>query len=394
MAAGGRRDRLTWVAYALLGWFAFLQTAPGVVLVHLREEFHMDFTTSGVHVAGFAAGSMVAGSVAARLERRFGRGRLLWSGAAVLAVGTVALTAGRVPAVTGAAVVIMGLGGGLVLTTLQATLADHQPERATVALAEANVVASVGFVVLVGGVALASAFGGGWRLTLLLGVAAGLVIWVRNRSLPIDGTMPPAASGTSSMPRIFLVALAVLFCSVGAEWCVVSWGATYVDVSTTAPANVAVLVMGGYFGGVLVGRTIMSRLALVHTPVRLLAGSLAFAFVGFAILRLAATPPPAVLGLFLLGLGVGNLYPMGVALAVSLAPGLAGRASALVVAVTATAAFVAPFTVGLLADATGLSNAMLIVPVMLAGVALTLLTLTLRAARVGHADPAPSHPGV
>jgi hypothetical protein len=32
-----RRDRLTWVAYALLAWFAYLQAAPGLVIAHLRD---------------------------------------------------------------------------------------------------------------------------------------------------------------------------------------------------------------------------------------------------------------------------------------------------------------------------------------------------------------------
>ena len=33
-----RRDRLTWVAYLVLAWFAYLQAAPGLVIGHLRAE--------------------------------------------------------------------------------------------------------------------------------------------------------------------------------------------------------------------------------------------------------------------------------------------------------------------------------------------------------------------
>ena len=32
------RDRLTWVAYVVLAWFAYLQAAPGLVIGHLRDE--------------------------------------------------------------------------------------------------------------------------------------------------------------------------------------------------------------------------------------------------------------------------------------------------------------------------------------------------------------------
>lgn len=44
MAEAGRafrRDRLTWVAYVVLAWFAYLQAAPGLVIVHLREELKL-----------------------------------------------------------------------------------------------------------------------------------------------------------------------------------------------------------------------------------------------------------------------------------------------------------------------------------------------------------------
>ncbi len=51
------RDRLTWIAYALLAWFAYLQAAPGLVVPHLRDEFGLSYTTGGLHVAAFAAGA-------------------------------------------------------------------------------------------------------------------------------------------------------------------------------------------------------------------------------------------------------------------------------------------------------------------------------------------------
>src|SRR3954469_11931050 len=77
-----RRDRLTWVAYALLAWFAYLQAAPGLVVGHLRDELHLSYATGGLHVAAFAAGSLVAGAISARLERALGRRALFWSAAA------------------------------------------------------------------------------------------------------------------------------------------------------------------------------------------------------------------------------------------------------------------------------------------------------------------------
>ena len=88
-----RRDRLTWLAYLALAWFAYLQGAPGVVMPHLRDELHLSYAAGGLHVAAFATGSTVAGLISSRLERRLGRARLFWSAAALLGVGAIGLTA-------------------------------------------------------------------------------------------------------------------------------------------------------------------------------------------------------------------------------------------------------------------------------------------------------------
>ena len=373
------------MAYALLGWYAFLQAAPGVVVVHLREELHLGYTASGVHVAGFAAGSLVAGVVAPALERRISRFHLLWGGVAVMGFGALVLAAGRVPAVTASGVVVMGVGGGLLLTTVQSSLADHHGEGRTVALAEANAVASVAYLLLLGGMAMAAALAWGWRSCLLAWLVLGVVLWWTNRGLPVPSA--PAVAGVDSgrLPGLFWLVLGLLFCTVAAEWCVVSWSATYVDVHTTASADTAVVVMAGYFGGVLVGRFVVSRLASRHPPAWLLAGALAVALAGFLVLEAAGTPVVAAVGLVLLGLGIGNLYPMGLALAVSVGADRAGQASALVVAVGAAAALVVPFTVGALADAITLPSAMLAVPVLLVAAVVALGILLWRMPR--RSDP-------
>ena len=69
----------------------------GLVIGHLRDELHLSYSTGGLHVAAFAAGSMVAGVISARLERVLGRRALLWSAAALMGAGAVGLTAAASP---------------------------------------------------------------------------------------------------------------------------------------------------------------------------------------------------------------------------------------------------------------------------------------------------------
>jgi hypothetical protein len=66
-----------------------------------------------------------------------------------------------------------------------------------------------------------------------------------------------------------------------------------------------------------------------------------------------------------LGLGVGNLFPLGLSFTVSLAPDRAQLASARLATVTAIAVLVTPLAVGGLADATSLTAAVGVVPLAL-----------------------------
>ncbi|CUR58671.1 Major facilitator superfamily MFS_1 [metagenome] len=375
MAQAYVRDRLTWVAYVMLAWFAYLQAAPGLVVPHLRDELDLSYTAGGLHVAAFAVGSILAGLTSSRLERRIGRRLVLWSSSAVLAVGTVGLTAGDRVEATVAALLVMGLGGGMLLATIQATLADHHGVRRTVALAEANVAAGVSYLVLIGVFAATAALGAGWRTALLVSLLVPAVIWVLNRGLPVvEG--PPSHLQGSSLPGVFWVAAVVLMCGAAAEWCVTAWGATFVEEAAEVSTDTAVSLMAGYFGGFLVGRTVGSRLAHRHEPTRLLGVALAIALVGFAVLWPSTTIAQALVGLSLLGVGIGNLFPMALSMTVALAPDRAALASGRAVSVTSLAVLLAPLTVGSLADATSLKAALLIVPLMLvlAGAGLLLVS--------------------
>ena len=371
------RDRLTWVAYVVLAWFAYLQAAPGLVIPHLRDELDLSYSAGGLHVAAFAAGALVAGAISTWLERALGRRSLFWSSAAVMGAGAIGLAAGRIAELTIGSVLVMGFGGGLLLATIQAALADHHGERRAVALTEANVAASIAYVTLIGVLSLTAALHAGWRVALLASLAVPALAWWSSRRMAIDAP-PPSPTAQGRLPAVFWVAATMLFCMTSAEWCVAAWGASFVEEATDVSADAAVALMAGYFGGVLAGRTLGSRLTRRHDPARLLALALVVTTVGFAILWPSTGPAQALAGLLLLGLGLGNLFPMGVSVTVALAPARAAAASGRAVVTTSLAVLLAPLTVGALADATSLTAALGVVPVALA-LAAAALTLVRRA---------------
>jgi predicted MFS family arabinose efflux permease len=380
------RDRLTWAAYVVLGWFAYLQAAPGLVVTHLRHELDLSYSIGGLYVTAFAAGSTVAGVLSAKLERALGRRPLLWSSAALMGAGAVGLTAGRTAVVTIGSVLVMGLGGGLVLATIQAALADRHREFRTVALAEVNVAASCGYVLLVGVLTLTSELGAGWRIALLVSLVVPLVAWWRSRTLWPDASPPAPDAQGRRLPGAFWIAAAILVCTTAVEWSITAWGATFVQEVTQVSAATAVSLMAGYFGGFLAGRVLGSRLALRNDPTRLLGWALGLTAVGFVVVWTSVEPTHAAPGLVLLGAGIGNLFPMTVSAAVALAPEQAGQVSGRVVAASAGAVLLAPLTVGALADATSLRAALGVVPILLA-ISAAGLVLLQRVTKRTHASP-------
>lgn len=375
MASPLVRDRLTWTAYLMIAWFACLQAAPGVVTTHLRDELHLSYGVGGSYVAAFAAGSVIAGVASTSLERAAGRSVVLWSAAVTLSVGAVGMTAGRTAATTIAPVFVMGVGGGLLLAVVQAALADHHHDLRTVALTEANVAAGVAYMVLIGLLTAAAAWGLGWRAAVLVTLVVPVVARWNTRGLAIEESPPSVEGHGPRLPRAFWVVAAILVCTTAVEWSVTAWGATFVEEATSVSSDTAVTLMAAYFGGFLGGRVLGSRLARRTVPESLLAWAVGLAFIGFVVLWTSTSPAQAALGLAILGVGVGNLFPMTLSAAVAAAPGRAGQASGRAVATSSAAVLLAPLAIGTIADSTSLKAALCVVPALLALAAAGLVLL-------------------
>ena len=75
----------------------------------------------------------------------------------------------------------------------------------------------------------------------------------------------------------------------------------------------------------------------------------------------------AVLGLFVAGIGVTNLFPLIVALALGAAPSQSNEAGARLTFASGTASLAAPLLLGVLADAVGIRLAYGVVPILVLG---------------------------
>jgi fucose permease len=113
----------------------------------------------------------------------------------------------------------------------------------------------------------------------------------------------------------------------------------------------------------LIGRTAGVRLFKTYSTRSLFFVAMVTIAVGFLIYWLGVSAPAVtIIGLFLLGLGIANLFPIVLGFAMNTAGGATERASARAVIAPGVAILVSPPLLGMFADHAGLHTAQLMLP--------------------------------
>ena len=371
------RHPLTWGTYALVGYFAYLETVLGPLMPFLRAEQGFSYTVASLHFSAFALGAVPVGFFGERVAQRWGRRVSLWGGGVGMAAGVLLLGTSPVTLGTVLGAFFMGTFGGLLLITTQAILADKHGEWTAVAITESNVAASACAILASLAVGAFAALGLGWRAALVPPVAALILLALRFRSEPLGRARtrePASGKASSALPRRFWVYFGVLFLGISVEWCVAYWGADFLENGTGLGRSAAATALSVFFVAMLVGRILGSRLARRLPGGILLSATLGVALVGFPVFWLSAVPALSLLGLFIVGLGVGSIYPLAISVGVATAPGRTDTATARLGLAGGGAILTAPFILGAFADRVGIEKAYgIVVPLLLAAVVLALL---------------------
>ncbi len=376
--AGFARDSDTWMTYGLVGFFAFMETVLGPIMPFLRRELDLGYTAASLHFSAFALGAVLLGFFGDRLVGRWGRRASLWGGAFGMVAGAALLISSSSAWGTVPATFAMGVCGALLLVTSEALLSDRHGEYSAVALTESNVTASACAIVAPLLVGASAASGLGWRAALVLPAVALVMLAARFFSRPLDLSPNPADDGAladgPTLPPLYWAFWALVALGVASEWCVAYWGADFLAEGTGLTPPAAATSLTAFFAAMLVGRVASSRLALSMPPAALLAATLCAALLGFPLFWLSPGIVFTLTGLFLTGLGIGGVYPLGVAAAIASAPGNTDAAAARLAVGGGGAVLVAPFVLGALADRVGIGTAFgIVVPMLLAALSVALI---------------------
>lgn len=382
-----QRDRFTWLAYLMLAYFAYQQATLGPLMPFLRDELHLSYTVGGLHLSAFALGMVLAGSMGDALVRRWGRRRVFWGGGAGMALGSLLFVAGHHPALTIPSTLLMGVPGTLLMIMVQATLSDRHGARRAIALTESNVGASLAAglaPLLVGSLQRA---GIGWRGALILGVLGWGALALRGRAVPIPPHTPrparsPATGRAARLPAVFWAYWLVIFLSVSVEWCVIFWGADFLETSVGLRRVDASTLMSVFFAAHLLGRILGSRLSRGAPVGPLLLAAVLVAAAGFIPFWLASAAPLNIAGLFVAGLGIANLFPLTLSAASDIVTReQADAASSRVTLAAGLAILITPQALGTLADQIAIKNAYTVAAVFLVVAGAAILAANRRASR-------------
>jgi fucose permease len=359
-----RRDRATWVAYGLLTVFTYFLVLVGPLLPHLRAELDLSYGEGALHTSAFAAGMILCGLIGDRLVVRLGRSGAAALALAGLAIGILLVAAAPSLAVSVSGCAVMGVVGTLLLVIVPAVLAErHGPARG-LAFVEANVLSYVGALlapVTVWAVVQVAS----WRLVALPACLILLVSALALRSVDFSSKETGTHHAGGALPPAFWVAWLLLATVVAAEFCVVVWSPTYLETVLGLDRENAVLAASIFAVGMISGRVAGALLLRSWGEEQVIVPSLLVAIGGFLLFWLSGQPVLALAGLFATGLGMANLYAVGLAIALEHAGHASDAATARAALASGSAIIAAPLALGLLADALGMSAAYGLVPVLL-----------------------------
>lgn len=367
-----QRDHVTWLAYFMLAYIAISQSILGPLMPFLRSELTLSYTQGGLLPSAVATGLIFSGLGSDRLARRLSRRVVFWGGSLGLLLSVILLARGHTFEAIFFAALFMGFNSSLTQVMIQALLSDRHGERRSVAFTEANVAASLSTTLtplIIGGMPL---LGLDWRLIPMLPflVLACLGIFFHRVVIP-DGKMTRVESRSvpARLPFTFWIYWLALFLVVAIEMALAAWATDFLANVLGLGRTNAALAYGAFPAAMLTGRIIGSRLTQRWPSQVLLPTALTITLIGFPIFWLARVAPFNILGLFIAGLGIANLYPLTLSIAVGMAADQSNQASARASLAVGTALLGVPLLLGWLSDQIGIQIAFGIV------VLLTMLAL-------------------
>jgi len=359
------RDGVTWYCYLANGYFTYLLNLQGNVLPFLQSEQHLSYRVASLHFSAIALGQIMVGLFGNAITQRLGRTRTLWMAGVGLVLA--ALLEGWAPhvGVSLLGCLLIGFPGALVPGIVFGLLGEVQGRHKDVAFAEVSALSYIFGIIGPFAIVAFLWMALGWRPAVLLGGVMGLVITLAFRNLPIANAADSKLPEHVRLPAAYWAFWCLMICCVALEFSVLFWAPAFLErvagLSTATAAGSAAI-----FSVAMITARFAGSVAVKHiAPTPLMVGALVLTAVGFGFYWGIGHGWAALLGLFLLGLGIAPLYPLTVGMALQAAGPQSAAASAKFMLAVGLSIMSMPTLLGGLADKFGLSTAHLTLPALM-----------------------------
>jgi MFS transporter, FHS family, glucose/mannose:H+ symporter len=379
----GYRHRLVFAA-ACMGMliFGIVLTALGSVLPSIIERFGIGRANAGSLFTLMSGGILVGSLLFGPVVDRHGYKGLLMAGIALVMIGLQGIAFAPSVALLAGAVLLIGLGGGVINGGTNALVADISVGGRSAGLSLLGVFFGIG------------AFGVPFVLGLMLerfgytAVIAGIGALV---ALPLvfhAAILFPAPKQPQGVPLRRLARMAsdpvlvllglVLFFQSGMEITVGGWTTTYFHDELAVAPDRALYFLSLYWLGMTGARLVLGWVLRRVPPVRVLFASMALALAGALTLIGATTPALAGAGVFLTGAGFAAVFPVILGYVGDRYAEISGTAFSFVLVMALAGGSTLPYVTGVLGQTFGLRPSLLIVPAGLCAGALVFMIVRRR----------------
>ena len=353
-----RTGLLSGAAFAGMFGFGIVMALLGAILPLVSARLRFDLSQAGNLFLAMNGAMLVTTVAIGPLLDRFGM-KAAFVVAPLFVAGAMLLVAG-----TGdfsglvLAVVLLGAGGGALNQATNTLIADlhEDPKRKSAALNLLGVFFGFGalFIPFVIG-SLLSALG--LAAILYVGAALSLVpvaaAWLdfpaprQSEGVPISDVLRFARE-----PLVIIFAL-LLFCESGNEFLLGGYITTFLTRNLGASVAAASYLLAAYWGALMIGRVILSRLLLRASGGNLVLGSALAAAASVALLLGAPALPVAGVAVVLLGFSIAAIFPTTLGLAAAQYPSHSGTVFSILIGVALSGGMTLPWLAGQLAGRRG-----------------------------------------
>ena len=365
------RDGAILAIYVLLGLLTSSYGMLGPLLPWLRPALDLSFEQAAYHSVAMAIGVTGMGFLVPSLAVRAGRKGCIGLGLSTMALGLALLCLAPSLTFSLAGSLIIGVALPLGISVSSAVMAERSGPHIGIAMAEANTIAYIGFLLAPGLVNLAAATGG-WRWSFVIPALVYAAYGLAIRNVPLGVvSMQRGATGSGRLSSAYWCHWAMLSLGVAAELSMAVWGPSYLETAAQLPRETALWSSMIFPLGMFAGRAAVSLMLRRMPADALVLPSMLLGALGVLAFVLAQGFWLAAAGMFVAGLGMAGLYPFGITLVMLAAGEARDRGAARAALASGAATLIAPVLIGAVADRAGMRAAFGLIPVflLLAGIA-------------------------